>query len=336
MKKLSVIIPYYNGEQYISDILDDLIQQDFEVGDYEIVVIDDGSTESAKILKSYCERYPQIIYFRQDNQGVSVARNLGISMAKGKYLFFCDCDDRVRRHSLCQVCEEAMRNNLQMLFFNILEQENGVLPDVLSEEILSIEGISSGVDYYAKKPLMPMWIGHYMISKELVAQNNLCFSRQLVCHEDLVFLIQALLCAKSVSYVNADIYYYVQRPQSAFHYSVRLLKASKVADNRMWIIKDFSGIIAQHPDILCKDSLQKRVRMISFQMLHHSFRYLCVRKNRELISQLKEIGGYPFKEGRYISRTLHITYKLMQVYPLWVVCCCIYHLLPYKIRIKIM
>ena len=79
MKKLSVIIPFFNGEQYVSDVLDDLLQQDFRDDEYEIIVVDDGSTESVEVLKSYCKRYSQIVYFRQENQGVSVARNQGIS-----------------------------------------------------------------------------------------------------------------------------------------------------------------------------------------------------------------------------------------------------------------
>lgn len=334
MKKLSIIIPYYNGGHYISDVLDDLLQQDFKDEEYEIIIVDDGSTESVELLKSYCERYPLIVYFRQENQGVSIARNRGISLAKGEYLFFCDCDDRVRRHSLNQVCEKAKQNDLQMLFFNHQELKNGVLQITVNEDTVSIEDITSGVDYYAKKPFMPMGIWHFIMSKELIVSNDLSFPQQVVFHEDLVFLIHALLCAHKVSYVNTDIYYYIQRPESAIHYSAKVLKASKVADNRMWIIKDLLGIIAQHPDIPCTNSLQKRVELVSFQMLHHSFRYLSVRKNRELISQLRQMGAYPFKEGRYLSRALHITYKLMQIYPLWMACCCIYHLFPESIRQK--
>ena len=156
MTKLSIIVPYYNGGHYVSDVLEDLLQQDFRDDEYEIIVVDDGSTESVEVLKSYCERYPQIVYFRQENKGVSVARNQGVSMAKGEYLFFCDCDDRVRRHSLNQVCEEARRNDLQMLFFNHQELKDNVLPDVVNGDTALTEGISSGVDYYAKKPFLPM------------------------------------------------------------------------------------------------------------------------------------------------------------------------------------
>ena len=329
---IAIIVPYYNGGHYVSDVLEDLLHQDFRDDEYEIIVVDDGSTESVEVLKSYSERYPQIVYFRQDNQGVSVARNRGISVAKGEYLFFCDCDDRVRKHSLKQVCEEAKRNDLQMLFFKHQELKNGVLPITVNEDTVSIEGITSGVDYYAKKPFVPIGIWHFIISKELIVSNDLSFPEQMVYHEDLVFLIHALLCADKVSYVNTEIYYYIQRPGSAIHYSARILQALKVADNRMLVVKEILGIIAQHPDIPCKNSLQKRVSLVSFQMLHHSFRYLSVRKNRELISQLRQMGTYPFKEGRYISRALHITYKLMQIYPLWMACCCIYHLFPEGIR----
>jgi glycosyltransferase involved in cell wall biosynthesis len=87
--KVSVIIPAYNGDCYISDAINSILQQSYK--DYEIIVVDDGSSDRTKeILNSYGDR---IRYFSQKNQGVAAARNKGLEVAKGEYISFLDQDD---------------------------------------------------------------------------------------------------------------------------------------------------------------------------------------------------------------------------------------------------
>lgn len=66
--KLSIIIPYYNGEQWVGKCLDSLLKQDFQAGEYEIIVVDDGSTHSIEALMKYVNDYPHIHYLHQENQ----------------------------------------------------------------------------------------------------------------------------------------------------------------------------------------------------------------------------------------------------------------------------
>lgn len=333
MKKLSIIIPYYNGGHYIGNLLEDLIQQDFKEEDYEIIVVDDGSTEPVDVLKSYCEQYHQISYIRQDHLGVSTARNTGIAHSTGKYIFFCDCDDRVRKHALSQLCELAETHCLEMLFHDHQDTEGGQEPQNVEGEGL-LDEISSGTAYYAKHPDMRPECWNYMIMRSFVEKHHLQFPVQVGMHEDVVFLVEALLVAECVSHVGWVNYYYVHWPQSTINYSGRILKAERVAEDRLWVIKWLLGVLSNSPDIQCAKSMKRRVSNLSFQMLHQAFRYLPAKKSKDLIRRLRQIGGYPFEEGRYISKSLHMTYRVMQVYPLWMTCCYIYHLLPKDIRIR--
>ena len=94
--RLSIIIPVYNAEKYIKNCLDSLLRQN--VGGIEILCIDDGSTDfTAKIIKTYVEKYPFIKYYYKDNGGQSSARNYGIDKARGCYLWFVDSDDYIIR-----------------------------------------------------------------------------------------------------------------------------------------------------------------------------------------------------------------------------------------------
>ena len=92
MIKISVIIPIYNMEEYLPQCLDSIVSQTLR--EIEILCIDDGSTDgSEEVLKLYCDRDSRIRVIKQNNQGVSCARNLGIEEASGKYVIFMDPDD---------------------------------------------------------------------------------------------------------------------------------------------------------------------------------------------------------------------------------------------------
>ena len=92
MPKISVIIPVYNAEKYLRVCLDSVVNQTLE--DIEIICVNDGSTDkSSNILKEYAEKDGRIIILTQKNQGAAIARNKGISVAKGEYLSLLDCDD---------------------------------------------------------------------------------------------------------------------------------------------------------------------------------------------------------------------------------------------------
>ena len=93
-KKVSVIVPVYNGEKYISQCMDSLLHQKIPL--YEVVIVDDGSTdESGAIADRYAREYPSVKVIHQENRGVSAARNRGIREAAGDYIGFCDQDDTV-------------------------------------------------------------------------------------------------------------------------------------------------------------------------------------------------------------------------------------------------
>jgi glycosyltransferase involved in cell wall biosynthesis len=85
---ISVIVPVYNGERFLAEALDSIVAQTFKP--YEIVLIDDGSTDNSKAIAL---RYPEVKYTYQPNQGLAAALNLGISLAKGSYIAFLDADD---------------------------------------------------------------------------------------------------------------------------------------------------------------------------------------------------------------------------------------------------
>lgn len=97
---VSVIIPVYNIEEYVEESLKSILSQSFNFDSIEILLIDDGSTDSSgSICKAYSERFPERIkYIRQNNLGVSAARNAGLGIARGDYVHFFDGDDLISKN----------------------------------------------------------------------------------------------------------------------------------------------------------------------------------------------------------------------------------------------
>lgn len=117
----SIIIPMFNTEKYIGECLDSIMMQNFS--DYEVIVVDDGSTDgSCEIVSRYIKGKLNINLLKQKNSGVSAARNLGIEKARGKYIIFVDSDDFLVNESLEFLKNTLLENNdLDMLFFNYYE-----------------------------------------------------------------------------------------------------------------------------------------------------------------------------------------------------------------------
>ena len=94
----------YNAEKYIGNCLDSILNSDLPQDQYEVLVIDDGSEdEGTEIVLNYVDKYRNISYLVQENQGQSVARNLGIKSSKGDYVWCIDADDKLAGNELPKV-----------------------------------------------------------------------------------------------------------------------------------------------------------------------------------------------------------------------------------------
>lgn len=121
MPQISVVIPVYNAEKYLSACLDSVLNQTFT--DYEIICINDGSPDNcASILEEYANRYAKIKVITQQNKGVSITRNIGISKATGKYIYFVDSDDIIHPQLLETAFYYAEHFNTDIVSFNLEER----------------------------------------------------------------------------------------------------------------------------------------------------------------------------------------------------------------------
>ncbi len=115
-KKLSIIVPVYNVENYIRDCFKSLFRQGLSERDYEIIVVNDGATDhSMEQISDLLVGHDNITVIEQENQGLSVARNNGLAKAKGKYILFIDSDDLLIDGSLPLLLEKALESEADMI-----------------------------------------------------------------------------------------------------------------------------------------------------------------------------------------------------------------------------
>ncbi len=126
--RVSVIVPIYNVEKYLSACLDSLINQTMEYSDMEILLIDDGSTDNSyNIAESYADIFPVFKLFSKENEGFSATRNYGITHAKGKYIMYLDSDDMFTPETIKSVVDffDAVYDEVDLVTYKIVSFLNG-------------------------------------------------------------------------------------------------------------------------------------------------------------------------------------------------------------------
>ena len=131
MPRLSFIVPIYNVAPYLRKCVDSLLMQDYE--DYEIILVDDGSTDGTGKLIDQYKSYSQVIVIHQKNQGIGAARNTGIRHAHGRYIMFIDCDDTVRSDIVDNLMSCALEtdSDIVMCAHELIKVRNGEIYQVL-------------------------------------------------------------------------------------------------------------------------------------------------------------------------------------------------------------
>ena len=207
MCKVSVIVPVYNVENYIYDMLTSVQEQTFK--DFEVIMVDDGSTDdSPQIAGEFAAKDGRFKYFRQENAGVSAARNFGIREASGDYMVFYDPDDLIPGRALEKMYKTAARAEADIIV-GVMEEKN------MGESVIYMNS-----QKLAKKrdisPLDENFIGAWsvcnkMFSSAFIRKNGLRFEN-IHNAEDGLFTFCALNCANRITGCDTVAYNYIRRP----------------------------------------------------------------------------------------------------------------------------
>lgn len=203
---VSIIVPVYNTEQFLHQCIESIINQTYK--NIEIILIDDGSTDkSGKICDEYAANDNRIKTIHNSNSGVSIARNIGLDNANGKYITFIDSDDYVEKNYIETLVNAIETNNAELAICGIKEIRNS------NTKIRKIRGKLTGIfyeDYYAIIDFLCVPFSKIFL-REIIEKYAIRFNTELRYAEDEIFNIGYYKFVTNYTFTEKALYIYNRR-----------------------------------------------------------------------------------------------------------------------------
>lgn len=278
MPKISVIVPVYNVEDFLAKCLDSIIVQSFR--DFEVIIVDDGSTDNSGIIaKAYEDKYQNIYVVTQENGGLGAARNTGIDAAKGEYLLFIDSDDFITQHTLQMLNDKVEETKADLVIFDLAKED-------MHGNIIEISQgcVQSSVDMNVERfpQLLLDWPSacNKCYHRDLFENTDIRFPGK-VWYEDFRTIPKLLTLANRIEYINEPFYHYLQRPGS-------IMNSTQVARNRE-IIDAFDDLLSYFKQHNFFQIYHKELAYLAILhiFIHASVRVLKADRKHPLLKEFK-------------------------------------------------
>ncbi len=313
MLKLSFIIPVYNVAPYLRKCVDSLLAQDYN--DYEIILVDDGSTDGSGTI---CDEYASPLFINpftrsvvikvihRPNGGLSAARNTGLEAAKGEYVCFVDSDDYWEENVLAGLMSQINRDNLDVLRFDyqnvrLVEGKYEVfLPNKYPHQVDTKIGIVDGESYLNERMGYACYAVMYIMRRKMVP-----YFTEGIHFEDVDWLPRIMLRAKRVNSTTTIVYNYLVRQGSITKVQGDRKKILKNLEDSMWIIERYHQYREQYPDCTWLYNMQSS--MVAGVLTTVAREFYAERK--EYIKRLKDMKVFPLKiadQGKTYKRRARI------------------------------
>lgn len=306
MGKISVIVPVYNVEKYVEYTIKSLLKQNYS--DYEIILIDDGSTDhSYDICLKYSKKYPNILLYHQLNRGVSGARNRGLSIATGEYITFVDADDHVSASYLKDLSSEMKKNKADMSFqiYNTYFPDGTIEPSVdkpfdcimTKNEFIEFEILGRrDTSVYA-----------YLYKTKIIRENDIKFDEKISNLEDMLFLFEYAIHCDNIFYSSKNNYFRIARRDGCVfsNFNARKLSALSAYNkiNEILIKENYNN------DYIKKNMANKFITIMYF------LTFLTDSQNKNLRLNLLQIAAdLKDKSKHYISIKFKIKYFIIKYF----------------------
>lgn len=219
MEKVSIIVPIYNSENYIGNCIKSILNQSYK--NIEMILINDGSTDnSEEICQSYAKDNNNIVYIKQNNKGVSEARNLGIDVATGTYILFVDSDDIIDPNATKKMVYALERWKTQLVIscfrkirnYDEIEKLNGSInrfkPNMILDDNEFYDNFARIFFEMQDLSLFTPWGKLYL--HNILKENNIKFPPNIHYGEDMWFNLQYYRYCKGVVILQEQLYLYLE------------------------------------------------------------------------------------------------------------------------------
>ena len=301
MPKVSVIIPVYNVEKYLKECLDSLVNQ--TLPDIEIILVDDGSTDSSlDICKQYAQKDNRIKIIEQQNQGAGAARNKGLAVAIGDYLYFMDSDDYINTNALEKLYNQITKTNADICFckHKIFDEKdkiikNGewdskikIIPEMLT---FSYKDIPTKIlQICIPTPFIKLY------KKSFINRKEISFQEIKTCN-DVFFCYASLIMADKITFINEFLVTYRTNQKTSL--------SSNRGRSATCIITAYTKLKEYLNNNRLFDIVSKSVYDMAVANFKYELGHCNPKRKKELLKQIKS-----FLPSNYYKK--HFQNKLLQ------------------------
>ena len=285
-----IITTSKHQKEYLVECIKSILQLSLNPKEREIILIDDGSDICP--LNDLAEYLPNIIYLRQPNQGVSVARNYGMKIATGKYIQFIDGDDYILKAAYEHCLDIVRYHQPDIVTFNYCKNNKNIEPSY------ELPTPVTGTDFLNNNNLHgAAW--SYIFRHSIV--GSLQFTPGIVYGEDEEFTPQLFLRAERIFKINTEAYFYRDNKNSVSH-QYHKEKIQLRMDNSMEVLLHLQQLLDKIP-VAERQALNRRIAQLTMDYLYNN-----IRLNHSLISlnkcikQLRLHGLYPLPDKDYTKK----------------------------------
>lgn len=285
-----IITTSKHQKEYLVECIKSILQLSLNPKEREIILIDDGSDICP--LNDLAEYLPNIIYLRQPNQGVSVARNYGMKIATGKYIQFIDGDDYILKAAYEHCLDIVRYHQPDIVTFNYCKNNKNIEPSY------ELPTPVNGTDFLNNNNLHgAAW--SYIFRHSIV--GSLQFTPGIVYGEDEEFTPQLFLRAERIFKINTEAYFYRDNKNSVSH-QYHKEKIQLRMDNSMAVLLHLQQLLDKIP-VAERQALNRRIAQLTMDYLYNN-----IRLNHSLISlnkcikQLRSHGLYPLPDKDYTKK----------------------------------
>lgn len=282
---LSFIVPVYNTEKYLRECLQSLFAQNISYNDYEVICINDGSTDgSLAVLESYKQQYPNLVVINKENEGVALARNTGIEAAQGQYIWFVDSDDFIQSDVLLDLKRISLKKQWDRIVTGFYCFENQLSDnEIIKKNDRSLCVNSNQYDSVVTTSLFRL---------EYIKTNRIRFNYPTVADgEDTIFMYEYNLYSPTKIELNQPYYFYRHRDNSA-----TTEKTDKAIKRKQISYMHNAKIMKSYYDQKCGDSTATANVLMNFLWLElFTLAHMSHEEIRSNLRELKASGLFPFR-----------------------------------------
>ena len=290
--KVSIIVPIYNVEAFLKKCVDSLLAQDLPREDYEIILVDDGSTDGCGALcDTLAAAHSNIRVIHQKNRGLSGARNSGIPVATGEYVIFVDSDDYLEPNVLGELVKQMEDEDLDILRFNYqnVNMEGAVFePNKYSKPYVDYsDEVCDGITFLNERLGNACYAWQFMVKASILHQEGNGFQEGIY-FEDVEWTPRILIQAGRVASTKTIVYNYLFRSDSIARNTDTEKKRKSIRD-KLFILEGFNGLERQMKDNRWLQSMRAHTALAILYTVGTFF----YPERKEYIRALKEKVVFP-------------------------------------------